>query len=564
MMETALINLARWASSLTLEQVPSRVRDQAINQVLSTLSAVYSGWDSDLGSPIARAFPATCPGSARVIPTGVPTSISQAAFLMSAWSMVLDFDDVMLGGHTGHSSVLVPLAIGSAGGRSGGEILLAQIVANEIAARINMVCAIGSTRGQMATHVHLIAAAAARAKLENLDETKFAEALSFALSYPSQALFPAFLGSDAKTLCAALPIRVGIEAVDAVESGFAANIDLLDDPRGFFATMARYPVREFLSGLGQRWHTETNSFKIYPACGYLCSAIDATLDLVLEHDICARDVASVDVWASLFTVGMDDHSQKYIRGPRSSISTLTFSTPFVIASAILARDFGPAQLKRSWIADSRVWDLASRVRSRHDVKLTLKSMKGDIPIGSALSRIRRWQAAAFGWSIAGKAFGWWGRLRRPEAFRLVLGLVSAAGQSQPLDFERSAKPMGARVEIHLLNGTVLTRSVTIPKGFAGSLASDPGGSGLRQLMRKKFSDCAGTVIGARRAIDVLNLIEKLDSLSASELKVLIDLSCIPASDGFGPHNSLERNYQTEDSVTAIQTGQDKGVRELLI
>ena len=82
---------------------------------------------------------------------------------------------------------------------------MAQIVANEIAARINMVCAVGSTRGQMATHLHLIAAAAARARLEGLDETQFAAALAFALSYPGQALYPAFLGSDAKVLCAALP-----------------------------------------------------------------------------------------------------------------------------------------------------------------------------------------------------------------------------------------------------------------------------------------------------------------------------------------------------------------------
>src|SRR5207237_7914279 len=105
-----------------------------------------------------------------------------------SWSTVLDFDDVMLGGHTGHSSVLVPLAIGSTGGRSGAELILAQIVANEVAARINMVCAVGSTRSQMATHLHLVGAAAARAKLERLDEDSFTAALGFALSYPAAAL----------------------------------------------------------------------------------------------------------------------------------------------------------------------------------------------------------------------------------------------------------------------------------------------------------------------------------------------------------------------------------------
>ncbi len=505
-----------------------RVREQAVNQVLSTLAAVYSGWDSDLGKPLERAFPSPHSGPARILPTGVAATAAHAAFLMASWSMVLDFDDVMLGGHTGHSSVLVPFAMAGAGGRSGAELILAQIVANEIAARINMVCAVGSTRGQMATHLHLLGASSARAKLENLDEGKFAEALSFALSYPAQALFPAFLGSDAKALCAGLPIRIGMESVDAVHSGLSAGVDLLDDPRGFFAALSRVPVREFLGGLGERWHTETNSFKIYPVCGYLCSALDATLDLVLHHDISPNDVASVDVWASLFTVAMDAHSAPYLDGPRSRISTLTFSTPFTVASAILAREFCPAQLKRPWIEDPRVWELAARVRSRHDIGLTLKSMKGDIPIGAALRRTSRWQAAAFSWSLAAAAFGRFGRWRQPATLHLVAGLTAAAGDRRPLDLRTSTKPMGARVEIRLSDGRVLSRSVSIPRGFAGARTSENGGQNVRELMREKFAASAGSVIGAERAAEAARLIEDLESLSPAGVERLFDLACFPA------------------------------------
>lgn len=527
MKDSALGHLARWASGLRLEQVPVRVREQAINQVLSTLAAVYSGWDSDLGQPLERAFPSPPSGPARILPTGIAAPAAHAAMLMASWSMVLDFDDVMLGGHTGHSSVLVPFAMASAGGRSGADLVLAQIVANEIAARINMVCAVGSTRGQMATHLHLLGASSARAKLENLDEGKFAEALSFALSYPAQALFPAFLGSDAKALCAGLPVRVGMESVDAVHSGLSAGADLLDDPRGFFATRSRVPVREFLGGLGERWHTETNSFKIYPVCGYLCSALDATLDLVQHHDISPDDVVSVDVWASLFTVAMDAHSAPYLDGPRSCISTLTFSTPFTVASAILAREFSPAQLKRHWIEDPKVWELAARVRSRHDVSLTLKSLKADIPIGAALRRTSRWQAAAFGWSLAATAFGRFGRWRQPATLHLVAGLTAAAGDNRALDFRSSTKPMGARVAIRMSDGRVLSRSVSIPRGFAGARPSENGGQTVRELMREKFAASAGSVIGAERAAEAARLIEDLESLSPTGVERLFDLACFP-------------------------------------
>lgn len=525
--ETALRQLARWASGLTLDQVPERVREQAVDQILSTLAAVYSGWDSDLGGPLESSFLQPAPGPARVLPTGARSTVVHAATLMASWSMVLDFDDVMLGGHTGHSSVLVPLALGSVGNHSGEELVLAQIAANEVAARINMVCAVGSTRGQMATHLHLLGAAAARAKLEGLDEESFAEVLAFALSYPAKALFPAFMGSDAKALCAAYPIRVGMEAVDAVRAGLAAARDPLDDPRGFFATLARVPVREFLGGLGERWHTSTNSYKLYPVCGYLCPAIDATLDLVRRHDVAPSEVVSVDVWASLFTAGMDAHSAPYLDGPRSRISTLTFSTPFTVASAILAREFSPAQLKRSWIEKPSVWALAARVKSRHDVGLTLQALEADIPIGAALRRVRRWQAAAFGWSIASLAFGRWGRWFNPQAWRLIAGLAAAAGDRSPLNFETSTKPLGARVEIHLTGGRTLRQTVSIPHGFAGASPSEAGARSVRDLVRDKFLTAAQGVIGTERAETAAHLIEVIEKLTPDSVAHLLKLACIP-------------------------------------
>lgn len=532
MSESALRQLARWASALTLEQVPQRVRDEAVNQVLSTVAAVCSGWASDLGAPLEHTFPSPSDGPSRIVPTGVRAPASHAALLMASWSMILDFDDVMLGGHTGHSSVIVPLAL--AQGRTGADLVLAQIVANEVAARINMVCAVGSTRGQMATHLHLLAAAAARAKLEGLGEELFARALAFALSYPAQALFPSFLGSDAKALCAGWPVRMGMEAVDAVRAGLAAQENLLDDERGFFAINARVPVRDFLGGLGERWHTETNSYKIYPVCGYLCSALDATLALVHEERFSADDVASVEVWGSVFTVGMDAHSAPYLDGPRSRIATLTFSTPFVIASAILAGEFTPEQLRRAWIEEPRVWELASRVKSAHDVALTIEALTADIPIGAALRRVRPLQAAAFAWQLAGQAFGRAGRCRRlRETLRLVRKLAASAGETGAMDFQRATKPLGARVEIQLHDGRLLTRSVSIPRGFAGHSEN------TRVLMREKFVHCAAPVIGERVAMEAATKIENLESLSVVGMADLLDKLCAPAVEGrtLGPPRS---------------------------
>jgi hypothetical protein len=224
---------------------------------------------------------------------------------------------------------------------------------------------------------------------------------------------------------------------------------------------------------------------------------------------------------------MDAHSAPYLDGPRSRVSTLTFSTPFVIASAVLARQFTPAQLRRAWIEDPRVWELAARVKSRHDVRLTLEALTADIPIGAALRRTRRWQAAAFGWSIARTVFGRLGRLRRFDTLRLVAGLAAAAGDKSPLDFTRSTKPMGARVEIRLHDGRVLGRSVSIPRGFAGATAGADGG-GVRELMREKFVAAASAALGPERAARAAALIEDLERLSPADVARFFDLACVAA------------------------------------
>jgi hypothetical protein len=172
-----------------------------------------------------------------------------------------------------------------------------------------------------------------------------------------------------------------------------------------------------------------------------------------------------------------------------------------------------------------VWELAARVKSRHDVGLTVEAMTADIPIGAALRRIQRWQAAAFGWSAAATVFGGLGRLRRPATLRLIASLTAAAGDRRPLDLTKSTKPMGARVEIRLVDGRTLSRTVSIPRGFAGAPAAEAGGRSVRDLMREKFLTAAGVVIGPEQAAGAAGLIEDLESLPAAGVARLLDLSC---------------------------------------
>ena len=523
-MSDSLRRLARWASELRFSDVPEAVVDAAKSQVFSTLGSVHAGYRSDLGGPIQTAFGASAGSGSRAIPAGIATSPSHAAFLMAAWGVVLDFDDIMLGGHTGHSTVLVPFAYAEPKSASGKDLLLAQIAANEITARVNMTVALGTARGQMASHVHLLGATAARARLEKLGADSFAESLGFALSQPPRAMYPGFLGSDAKALCAAWPVRMGLESVDAVQAGLRGNAAILEQRRGFIDTFARVPVREFLDGVGERWHTATHSIKLYPACGYLNAALDATLSLVRTHDIVPDDVESIEVRASIFTVGMDAHSSPYLDGERSLISTLTFSVPYTVASAILDRSLSPEHLTRDRIANPRVWELAKKVRVVHDMDHTIGSVLADIPIGAAIKRARRLGTLRLLLGVGGAALA--GKLLLSDpigTLRLLRALRKAAGTEQGTDFSRATKQLSATVRIHSTRGQRFEETVTIPRGFAGSADQ----SALRILAREKYCTQAAAVIGAANAAQAADLIDRLEQLEPGDVQRLVRLNCEP-------------------------------------
>jgi hypothetical protein len=309
--------------------------------------------------------------------------------------------------------------------------------------------------------------------------------------------------------------------VDAVKAGLRGNVSILDGPQGFIDTFARIPVRECLEGLGERWHTATNSIKLYPACGYLNAVLDATLSLVRTNDIDAGAVESVEVRASIFTVGMDAHSSPYLEGARSRISTLTFSTPYTVACAILDRTLSVEHLKRERIADPRIWELAKKVRVVHDIEHTIGSVLADIPIGAAIKRARGVSALRILFALGGAGMAAKLLLRHPVGFfRLLAGLGKAAG-SEAGDFSGSTKRLSASVRIRTTRGTIFEESVTIPRGFAGS----GDWQALRALARQKYCAQAALVIGMANALKAADLIDHLEELEPHAVQRLVRLNC---------------------------------------
>jgi len=468
--------LAGWGSGLAFDDVPGRVVAYARSQVLSQLAAARATLDHPLGRKIVEAFGPPVQDDPR-----------RAAAVLASLTMALDYDDTVYAGHVTHSTVDVPVAYAASLGLDGRALLTAVIASGECAARVTAAATLGPHRGQTAAHAHLVGAVAARLHAEHAPAERWVNAWGLALAAPPWSLHRAFLASDAKLFTASVPIRVALDACDAAAVGLTGAPDILEHPEGFLARFASTPLPEaVVAGLGERWHTETTSFKVYPGCAYLDPAIDCAI--ALNHrlpGLRAEDLREVVVRAGILTVAVDLRAAPHVQGPRSTVAALNFSVGYSVAVPLLTGALTHGDFQAPRLDEPDRWAVAAKVRVEHDEALTRRSLLATAPIGEALRQAGPERAAAWLRASGGD-----------EAAALVADLAPPS-----CTFEDAEKAIGACVEVHLTDGRVFEESCDIPIGAAGPATRRD----HPRLMREKFLACGGSVTVA----DALAHLEEL-------------------------------------------------------
>lgn len=126
-----------------------------------------------------------------------------------------------------------------------------------------------------------IGAAAACARLLNLDDLHTAHALSLAMSQAAGLWQtrhePASMGKQLHTAHAA---RAGLDAARLASAGFAGPLSILEGQQGFFAACApQANSADILKSYDHDWLIHEVSFKPWAACRHAHAAIDAALEL---------------------------------------------------------------------------------------------------------------------------------------------------------------------------------------------------------------------------------------------------------------------------------------------
>lgn len=354
--------IADWANGLSLANIPPRVVEEGKNQLLSVIAAMHAGHFSEAGRIVSRTVKEWSAGKdATLIPSGERASIHAAIFANAALASALLYDDAMLGGHLGTTSVTVSLAVGEQAGASGADLLLAQIIGNEIAGRLALASVTEPLSEYRTPAAHRAGAALVAAKLRNLGAEQTLSALGLALQDAGAGVRAGFIGSDAKILGSAHAAPAGAQAAELAGNGLVAQGDPIGGPGGYLETLGRAGAAGAFRSLGEIWLTETMTYAAYPCATHVAGAVDCVMALLRQHNIDARKVERVEAVVGPEALEVDAEAREHWAGADSNASALAFSIRYCVAASLVDKEFSPRQMTRDRIRDPAIWDLAGRV-----------------------------------------------------------------------------------------------------------------------------------------------------------------------------------------------------------
>lgn len=361
-MSTIAERLAEWGHALNVSNVPSEVVREAKRSIVDVTGVALAGASHDTSLKVrALAQAESSAGSATLWGIESPGIHPAAAALCNGTAAhVLDYDDTCYDGIVHGSAAVWPAVVACAetAGAGGVQLLEAFIagVETEYALGRSLPDRIYFNGWWTSGLLGSAGAAAGAAKLLGLDTVQTCHAISLAACQATG--LRAMIGTAAKPYALGRAAQMGVQAAHFARSGLDAPRDAFESERGFVQVVAAGELDESKLALGRRYSLIEPgiAFKLYPACSAAQAATEAVLKLVIEHDIAASDIVSVDCDVTPLVA----ISLMYERP--ASVTEAQFSLPYAIACALRYRDFGVTRMHEPSFAEPETLALMQKVR----------------------------------------------------------------------------------------------------------------------------------------------------------------------------------------------------------
>jgi 2-methylcitrate dehydratase PrpD len=367
---TATHQLVEFARELTFDSMAPSARLAGKLAMLDSIGCMLGGSRTELARQAAD-FVAATGGAAQATLSGLGSrsSMPLAAFLNGVHANSLDYDDAFERDgkgmrHPGASVIPAALAAAEYAGASGQELLTAVVAGYETANRIIEAIQPTPTRHArvwgVAVH-QAFGAAIAAARLLRLGELAFHDAFGLA---GTMSAVPAARKwnwtnrplSSPKDVVAS-QAESGVKATCLAACGWHGSRDILDGENGFWimAGSDRCDAARFTDRLGTRWTVEELSFKPYPACRWVHSALEATEHLMREGGLAAGDIREVQVGT------FEDVVVNFAERRPKTMVDAQFSMPWTMAVTLAGLPKGPEWYSETTLSSPSIQALADKV-----------------------------------------------------------------------------------------------------------------------------------------------------------------------------------------------------------
>ena len=384
MEKTIAEQLAHDAVQLSFRDVPEAVVHQVKLSMLDTLGVAFGGYRSE-PSRIVQSLVKEMNGlpESTVFGSGIKTSCLNAALANGIMTRYLDYTDRSFLtkeglNHTGHHGESIPaiLAVGEREHSNGREIIVAVVLAYEFLNRVfdsvPEYDALLDKRGWVHETMRtpcIMALVAGR--LLGLDEDQMAHGLALAGCFNFELGILNWCEEEvsmARNLRFPYGAYHGIFGALLAQKGFKGPLNVFEGHHGLAEVITGGQMDlEKLSRPRDDWTILNTWIKRYAAGGNMQGLLEATLNIVKEHNLRAEDVAEVKIKTTALTYRIlcNPETRRY---PENTY-TADHSAYYCTAVAILDRAVGPDQFTDERVRDPRVRELANKISIEPDPKL---------------------------------------------------------------------------------------------------------------------------------------------------------------------------------------------------
>ncbi|MFA0834708.1 MAG: MmgE/PrpD family protein [Methanobacterium formicicum] len=380
-------DLAEFIDKTSYPDLPEAVVNQAKLCFLDFLGVSLRGSSSE-SAGIVRNIIST--GRESTVIGGDTATPLDAALANGVSAHCLDLDDGhrLAQLHPGACVIPAALALAESYHKNGKEFITAMVVGYQVAIKTGMILNPGHRqKGFHSTGTcGTLGAAAAAAKIMELDEEGISNALGLAGTQAAGLLESDHTGSMAKHLHAGKAAQSGVLSALLAKDNFTGAHNILEGKEGLFKAMGKKKeendsLKKY--GTGKCSHDEFEIlrvyFKKYPVCRHLHSSLDAAISIMKNKNFKIADIQYITVETYEIAAGHNNYHPHSVEGIRQSL-------PVSLALAIIKGDLDLGDIPRATFSNeisgtgeiteadetnrtNEITEITSKIRIKYDEDL---------------------------------------------------------------------------------------------------------------------------------------------------------------------------------------------------